>query len=98
VMIQPVAADDVAKVVGRTAVGAPVNGVVEIAGPEQFRLDELIRQGLSARQDPREVVVDPQYRYFGALLSEHVLLPDTGARVGEITFHDWLGQPALQQR
>jgi uncharacterized protein YbjT (DUF2867 family) len=98
VMIQPVAADDVAKVVGRTAVGAPVNGIVEIGGPEQFRLDELVRQGLSARQDPRQVVLDPEYRYFGAMLSERVLLPDAGARVGEISFQEWLRQPALQQR
>jgi uncharacterized protein YbjT (DUF2867 family) len=96
VLIQPVASDDVAKVVGRTAVGAPVNGIVEIAGPEQFRLDELIRQGLSAKQDPRKVVADPQSRYYGAMLSERVLLPDNGARIGEITFQDFLGQPALQ--
>jgi hypothetical protein len=75
-----------------------VNGIVEVAGPEQFRLDELIRLGLRARQDPREVVADPQSRYFGALLSERVLLPDTGARVGEISFQQWLGQPVLQQR
>jgi uncharacterized protein YbjT (DUF2867 family) len=56
VFIQPMAADDVAKAVGRIAVGTPVNGVVEVAGPEQFRLDDLIREGLRARQDPREVV------------------------------------------
>ena len=59
VLIQPMAADDVASAVGRIVLGSPVNGIVEIAGPEQFRLDELIRQGLSARDDPREVVADP---------------------------------------
>src|SRR5687767_4846481 len=60
VLIQPIAADEVAKAVGRVAVGAPMNGVVEVAGPESFRLDELIRKGLAAKQDPREVVPDPR--------------------------------------
>ena len=73
VLIQPMAADDVAKAVGRIAVGAPVNGTIEVAGPQQFRFDELIRQGLGARNDPREVVVDPHARYFGAELGERSL-------------------------
>ena len=98
VLIQPMAADDVAKAVGRIAVGAPVNGTVEVAGPQQFRFDELIRQGLSARNDPREVVVDPHARYFGAELGERALIPAGDARLGEIRFQEWLGQPALQQR
>jgi uncharacterized protein YbjT (DUF2867 family) len=98
VLIQPMAADDVAKAVGRIAVGAPVNGIVEIAGPEQVRLDELIREGLKARQDPREVVADPQSRYFGAMLSERTLVPADNARLGEIRFQEWLNQPVLQQR
>ena len=98
VLIQPMAADDVAKAVGRIAVGTPVNGVVEVAGPEQFRFDELIRKGLSARQDPREVVVDPHARYFGAELGERTLIPAADARLGEIHFQEWLGQPVLQQR
>src|SRR5262245_37699598 len=98
VLIQPMAADDVAKAVGRVAVGTPVNGIVEVAGPEQFRLDELIRQGLRVRQDPREVVATPQARYFGALLNERTLVPDDGARLGEIRFQEWLSQPAPAQR
>jgi uncharacterized protein YbjT (DUF2867 family) len=98
VLVQPMAADDVAKAVGRVAVGTPVNGIVEVAGPEQFRLDELIREGLSARQDPREVVADPGTRYFGALLGERTLVPADGARLGEIRFQEWLGQPVLQAR
>ena len=61
-LIQPMAADDVAKAVGKIAVGAPVNGTVEVAGPQQFRFDELIRQGLCARNDSRDVVVDPHAR------------------------------------
>ena len=97
-LIQPMAADDVAKAVAQVAVGEPLNGMVEVAGPQQFRFDELIREGLSARNDPREVVADPHARYFGAELGEHSLVPSDGARLGEIRFHEWLGQPALQQR
>ena len=93
VLIQPMAADDVAKAVGRIAVGAPLNGTVEVAGPQQFRFDELIRQGLAARNDPREVVVDPHARYFGAELGERSLIPAGDARLGEIRFEEWLNQP-----
>jgi uncharacterized protein YbjT (DUF2867 family) len=98
VLIQPMAADDVAKAVSRVAEGAPLNGTVEVAGPEKFRFDELIRQGLRARNDPREVVVDPHARYFGAELAERSLIPEDDARLGEIRLQDWLGQHALQQR
>ena len=97
VLIQPMAADDVAQAVGRIAVGTPVNGVAEVAGPEQFRLDELIRDGLSARQDPREVVADPRARYFGAPLGTRTLMPADGARLGEVRFQEWLNQPVLQR-
>ena len=89
------AADDVASAVGQVAVGSPVNGIVEVAGPEQFRLDELIRRGLSARHDPREVIADPQARYFGAELGERTLVPGDDARLGETRFEDWLSQPAI---
>ena len=98
VLIQPMAADDVAKAVGAIAVGAPVNGTVEVAGPQQFRFDELIRQGLAARHDPREVVVDAHAQYFGAELGERSLVPAGEARLGEIRFEEWLNQPVLQQR
>ena len=92
VLIQPMAADDVAKAVGRIAVGAPVNGVVEVAGPEQFRLDQLIREALSARQDPREVASDPRARYFGAILDRRTLMPGDGAQLGEVRFQEWLNR------
>ena len=92
VLIQPMAADDVAKAVGTIAAGAPLNGTVEVAGPQQFRFDELIRQGLAARNDPREVVVDPHARYFGAELGERSLIPAGDARLGEIHFEQWLTQ------
>ena len=92
VLIQPMAADDVAKAIASIAVGPPVNGTVEIAGPEQFRFDELIRQGLAARNDSREVVADPHARYFGAELGERSLIPSGDARLGEIHFEEWLTQ------
>lgn len=96
VLIQPIAADDVAQAVGRIAVGKPVNGIVEVAGPEQFRLDELVREGLRARHDPRDVVADPQARYFGVTLGERTLVPAEGARLGEVRFQEWLRQPVVQ--
>jgi uncharacterized protein YbjT (DUF2867 family) len=89
--IQPVAADDVARAVGRIAMGTPVNGIVEVAGPEPFRFDELIRYGLSARNDPRHVVADPDARYFGTKLNDTSLLPSEHAQLGETRFEDWLG-------
>ena len=98
VFIQPMAAEDVAKAVGRVAVGPPVNGTVEVAGPQKFRFDELIRLGLAARNDPREVVVDPNARYFGAELSERSLIPAGEAQLGEIRFEEWLGKAVLQHR
>jgi uncharacterized protein YbjT (DUF2867 family) len=90
VLIQPMAADDVASAVGRVAVGSPVNGVVEVAGPAQFRLDELIREGLRALHDPREVITDTHASYFGARLGERTLIPEADALLGTIRFEDWL--------
>lgn len=89
-LIQPMAADDVANGVARVAVGAPLNGIVEIAGPEQFRLDELIRRALKARDDPREVISDPRAPYYGIAVSERTLLPAEDARIGTRHFDDWL--------
>jgi uncharacterized protein YbjT (DUF2867 family) len=90
--IQPMAADDVAIGVCRVAVAAPLNGTVEIAGPEPFRLDELIRGALAKRNDPREVVTDPQARYFGINPSERALLPGPEAQLAETRFSEWLQQ------
>src|SRR5215471_6152467 len=95
VLIQPMAADDVARAVGRVALGTPVNGTVEVAGPQQFRLDEFIRQGLRARNDSREVVADPQAGYYGMDVDERALVPGSDARLGETRFEDWLRQPVL---
>ena len=96
VLFQPMAADDVASAVGRIAVGQPVNGIIEIGGPEQFRLDELVRRRLASLKDPREVIADPNARYAGAKLSEKTLLPGNNARLGETRFETWLIQPAAQ--
>jgi uncharacterized protein YbjT (DUF2867 family) len=93
VLVQPIAADDVARALGRIAVGVPVNGTVEIAGPEQFRFDELIRKALAAQDDPREVIADPGARYFGAQLGERSLVPAGEAHLGDTRFNVWLGQP-----
>ena len=67
-----------------------MNGTVEIGGPEQFRLDELIRRDLAARKDPREVISDPRGRYYGIAVSERTLVPNDDARLGETRFEDWL--------
>src|ERR671934_2483213 len=96
VLFQPMAADDVATAVGKIAVGAPVNGIVEIAGPEQFRVDELVRRRLATLKDPREVVADPKALYSGAKISEKTLVPGNNARLGETRFETWLTQPAAQ--
>jgi uncharacterized protein YbjT (DUF2867 family) len=93
-LFQPMAADDVASGVARVAVGPPLNGIAEIAGPEQFRLDELVRSVLKAGNDPREVITDPQARYYGINPSERTLLPGDGARIAETRFEDWSKQPA----
>lgn len=92
VLFQPMAADDVAGGVARVAIGRPVNGIVEIAGPEPFRVDELVQRRLAALKDPREVVADPEARYDGARVSERTLLPGKDARLGETRFETWLAQ------
>src|SRR3984893_10864580 len=96
VLFQPMAADDVASGVARIAVGPPVNGIVEIGGPEQFRVDELVRRRLASLKDPREVIADPQARYSGAEVGERTLVPGSNARLGETSFKAWLTQPAAQ--
>jgi uncharacterized protein YbjT (DUF2867 family) len=96
VLFQPMAADDVASAIGRIAMSSPVNTTVEIGGPEQFRLDELVRRDLAARKDPRDVISDPQARYYGIKVSERTLLPNDDARLGATRFEDWLRQAPKQ--
>jgi uncharacterized protein YbjT (DUF2867 family) len=97
VFIQPMAADDVASAVSRVAMGSPVNGTVEVGGPQKYRLDELIRLALAAGEDSREVIADPDASYYGTKVSESTLVPGDDARLGEIHFEDWLS-PALAGR
>jgi len=92
VLFQPMAADDVASAVGRIAIASPVNGIVEIGGPEQFRLDELVRRRLAALNDRREVIPDPKALYSGARVSERTLVPGKNAQLGETRFESWLTQ------
>jgi uncharacterized protein YbjT (DUF2867 family) len=96
VLFQPMAADDVASALSAIAVGPPVNGIVEIAGPEQFRVDDLVRRRLAALNDAREVIADPNARYGGAKISEETLVPGNNARLGQTHFETWLNQSALR--
>jgi uncharacterized protein YbjT (DUF2867 family) len=93
-LIQPMAAAEVAAAVTRAAAGAPVNGIVEIGGPEAFRFDKLISYGLIARNDPRRVIADPDARYFGTKLADTSLLPADGAQLAETRFEHWLSSLA----
>jgi uncharacterized protein YbjT (DUF2867 family) len=91
VLFQPLASEDVAKAVGRTAVGAPLNGIVEVAGPDQFKMDELVRRALQASGDPRQVITDPKALYFGDYaVDDSTLVPGDGALIGDVHFQDWL--------
>ena len=93
VLFQPMSADDVATATARVALEAPANAIVNIAGPETFRLDELVRRRLASLNDPREVVADPNALYSGARVSERTLVPAGNARLGETRFETWLTKP-----
>ena len=97
VLIQPEAAVDVAAALAVAAVGMPVNGTVELAGPERFRLDELARRVLGANGDSRRVAADPGARYFGAELDEGSLLPGDDAHIAPTRFEEWLAARQLEQ-
>ena len=90
VLIQPIAAEDVASALGEISLGPPVNGIFEVAGPEQFRFDELVRRWLTVRHDAREVISDSHGRYYGAELHERTLLPGDDATLAETHFEHWL--------
>lgn len=96
VHIQPMAADDVAALLVRFAANPPVNDMVEIGGPEKFRLDELVLRALAAWKDPREVVADPHATYYGVNVKERTLVPGDDARLSETRFATWLAQPSTK--
>ena len=95
-LIQPMAADDVASAVAHVALGSPVQGTIEVGGPEEFRLDELVRRDLAARNDRRKVVTDPRARYSGVRVTERELLPSESAQLAKTTFEDWLSKSTRQ--
>jgi uncharacterized protein YbjT (DUF2867 family) len=90
--VQPIASDDVAAAMADVTLGEPVNGTIEIAGPERVRLNELVGRYLKATNDPREVVTDVHARYFGAELNDQSLVPGDNPRIGAIRFEDWFSQ------
>jgi uncharacterized protein YbjT (DUF2867 family) len=90
VLVQPIAADDVAEALCEVAIEPAVNGTVEVAGPQQFRLDDLVRTVLSRRDDPRKVISDPDTLFFGTQLDERSLIPEgSHARPGKTDFAEW---------
>jgi uncharacterized protein YbjT (DUF2867 family) len=94
--MQPIVSDDVAAVLADVAVGKPVNGTVELAGPEPIRLDELVRRYLSANRDTRKVTTDVHARYFGIELNDQSLTPGDKPRIGPTRFEDWLSRSIPQ--
>ena len=91
-LAQPISRLEVAEVLAELAAGEPLNGTVEVAGPERFRLCDVATEVLTAYEDPRRVIEDPGAPYFGAELTDQALLPGSGARVGALRFEDWLRQ------
>ncbi len=95
---QPIAADNVADAVADAAVAEPLNGMIEIAGPERGPMNEFVARYLKATNDPRTVTADPDARYFEVEIDERTLVPDAGAHLGAIRFDDWLRSPAAQKK
>jgi uncharacterized protein YbjT (DUF2867 family) len=91
-LMQPIVSDEVVAALADIALGSPLNATVEVGGPEAIPLDELARELLGARQDPRPIIADAHARYFGAELNDQSLVPGPGARLGSLTFGDWLRQ------
>jgi uncharacterized protein YbjT (DUF2867 family) len=95
--IQPILSDDVVSVLVDVTLGTPLNGIIDLAGPQQFRFTEIIRQFLSATQDTRQVVMDTHARYFGAKLDEQSLIPRGNSHIGATRFKDWLSHSTAKK-
>jgi len=95
---QPIAADDVASALAEIALAAPVNGMIELAGPERAGLDEIVRRFLTATKDPREVVTDVNARYYGLVVNDQSLTPGADPRIGPTFFEDWLSRYLTQAK
>jgi uncharacterized protein YbjT (DUF2867 family) len=95
-LMQPIASDDVAAILADIAVGEPLNGMVEMAGPEPIRMDELVRRYLTATRDARTVTTDPNARYFGIEVNDQSLTPGDNPRIGPTRFQEWLSRFVLQ--
>ena len=94
--LQPILSDDVVTALADVTLGAPVNGIVEVAGPEKIRLDELVRRFLHAHKDTRQVITDVHARYFGTELNDQSLTPGDNARIAPTRFEDWLNRSVSQ--
>jgi uncharacterized protein YbjT (DUF2867 family) len=91
-LFQPIASDDVVVALADVVVGAPVNGTVEVAGPEKISMDEFVRRFLSAKKDPRQVIADVHARYFGTELDDQSLTPGKNPHLGKVRFDEWLAR------
>jgi len=90
VMMQPIASDDVAAILADVVLAKPMNGMMEIAGPEPIRQDEMVRQFLAAKGDARTVIADPKATYFGSAVNDRSLTPDPHPRLGKMRYKEWL--------
>jgi uncharacterized protein YbjT (DUF2867 family) len=97
VLMQPIAAEEVSAAVADVALGQPVNGMIEVAGPDQIRQDELVRQFLTATGDTRNVITDANAGYFGIAVNDESLVPGDGARLGKTHYKDWLKRSSAQK-
>ena len=95
---QPIASDDVADIMADVALSSPINGVIEIAGPEPVRMSDLVARFLRATNDPRKVTADPHAPYFGTELDDGSLVPGDNPRIGAIRFEDWFSHASLQRQ
>ena len=97
-LAQPMAADDIASILAEITLASPVNGIIEIAGPERAGLDELVRRFLDATKDPRQVITDVDARYYGLVVNNQSLIPGANPRVGATFFEDWLTRYLIENK